>query len=922
MTEINVKNDQPELNRLRQRIAELEAQEKKLRQYTVSLKDSERFYLSLVNNLRESSIIINARGLVLFSNRSARYLFGLKPNEFVYDLNVFDIVDSKYRPFIREQIQMAEQGKGGIWTEYKIQDVHKHTKWVEGLCTKIPFGTSHALQVILRDITQRIKAEMSLRESENRYRSLFNYAADAIFLMDGKSFLDCNPKALSMFGCRREDIINHSPLAFSPERQPCGKLSKEMAVNYLNQVLNGEPQFFEWVHLRMDGTPFYCEISLKQMDTVNDVKVLAIIRNIEDRKKADAALRESEEKYRTLVEKANDAIIIIQDSLVKYVNPRLCKMRGEPAEKIIEKPFLDYVHPEEKPKVLEYYRRRSRGEEVVSVYETRLLRYDGSYLYAEVNASLIRYEGENAELVLVRDVTDRYRAESALRKSEEKMRAMFQSFVDGIFVTDMNARLQEMNESCLKMFGYRNKNEVVNERVFTFIDAKQRSQVRRVILQILHSDVVKSIEFKGLKRDGSKFPVEISVGVLKDDSGTPVGFVGTIKDVTDRKHLEEQLQQSRKMEAIGKLAGGIAHDFNNLLTVISGYSELALVTLPENAAFAKNIGHIRDAASRAEALTRQLLAFSRKQVLQPKVVDLNTLVLQLKNMLRRIIGENVELITRLAETPLKIKADSGQLEQVIMNLVINARDAMPNGGKLQIGSCELILKENEKPVIPSMQPGRYVKLSVSDTGMGMDEKIIPQIFEPFFTTKPKGKGTGLGLSTVYGIIKQSGGYITVDSAPGKGTAFEIYFPLINDTTDELPDKKTDSTSLQGCETILVVEDEDDVRLLVTETLRQFGYKVLEASNGLQALELCRNNGCNIDLVLTDVIMPKMSGREMAEKLNRIDSARKILYMSGYTDEEIAHQGVLEKGVVYLPKPFTPHSLGQKVRQVLDGCRND
>jgi signal transduction histidine kinase/ActR/RegA family two-component response regulator len=383
------------------------------------------------------------------------------------------------------------------------------------------------------------------------------------------------------------------------------------------------------------------------------------------------------------------------------------------------------------------------------------------------------------------------------------------------------------------------------------------------------------------------------------------------------RNTEQQLQQAQKLEAIGRLAGGISHDFNNLLTAIIGYSDLALKHIPEDSPIQHNLVEIRKASERASTLTRQLLAFSRKQVLQPRVLDLNALVSDLQRMLQRMIGEDIELRTTLKHDLLNVKADVGQLEQVIMNLVVNARDALPTGGKITIETANVDLDESYARKHISVAPGRYVMLAVSDNGIGMDEETQANMFEPFFTTKEAGKGTGLGLSMVYGIVKQSGGNIWVYSEPQHGTTIKIYLPIADEQIEVVNEVVVETNGNHGSETVLLVEDEEAVRALLLDVLEGEGYSVLQAANGPEAIELCKTTRSKIHLLMTDVVMPGMSGKELVDRL--VDNCRnvKVLYMSGYTDDAIVHHGVLNPGVAFLQKPFTPEGVMRKVREVLD-----
>ncbi|MBA2251720.1 MAG: response regulator, partial [Nitrospirales bacterium] len=403
---------------------------------------------------------------------------------------------------------------------------------------------------------------------------------------------------------------------------------------------------------------------------------------------------------------------------------------------------------------------------------------------------------------------------------------------------------------------------------------------------------------------------------FRDASGKKV-LAGMAIDTTDRKQLEEQLRQAQKMEAIGQLAGGVAHDFNNLLTVISGYSELLQHHLSGDETLRRHAEQIKIAGDRATALTRQLLAFSRQQVLRPVVLDLNVVVTNLLQMLPRLIGEHIQLKTALDSQPTFVKTDPGQLEQVLLNLAINARDAMPDGGSLTIETSHVALDEAACRRLGTISPGLYVQLTVHDTGCGMDAATQTRIFEPFFTTKDLGKGTGLGLATVYGIITQSRGAISVDSATGRGASFAVYFP--SEGGSEPPKDRTTLTEPQtGWETVLVVEDQQSVRGFVRNLLMLNGYRVLEAADGPEAMKLCRQHPGEIQLVVTDLVMPGMSGRELAERIAKERPEVKVLYMSGYTDDSVVHAGVAQAGMAFLQKPFSPTAFTHKVREVLDG----
>jgi PAS domain S-box-containing protein len=443
---------------------------------------------------------------------------------------------------------------------------------------------------------------------------------------------------------------------------------------------------------------------------------------------------------------------------------------------------------------------------------------------------------------------------------------------------------------------------------------KEMNRVLAIGTEALH------IEYRVHRKNGRYLTIKDDGHFLLDESGKVEHMVGFITDISEQRLLEEQLRQSQKMEAVGRLAGGLAHDFNNLLTVIKGYSRMVLDEprrKREEENFREIVAHIDSAADRAAALTRHLLAFSRKQVLQPKVIDLNALMVNLDKMLRRLIGEDIAIVTVAAPNLGSVKADPGQIELVIMNLVVNARDAMPKGGKLTLETANIELDAEYARDHDGVQPGRYVMLAVSDTGAGMDAQTLALIFEPFFTTKELGRGTGLGLSTVYGIVKQSGGHVWVYSEPGRGTTFKIYLARVDEAAEHLPKLKVSANVVRGTETILLVEDNEQVRELTHSILTGSGYSVLVAENGPTVEKICAQHKEGIDLLLTDVVMPGISGREVAKQVTARWPGVKVLFMSGYTENSIIHHGVLDDGTFFLAKPFTPSALTNKVREVLD-----
>jgi len=509
--------------------------------------------------------------------------------------------------------------------------------------------------------------------------------------------------------------------------------------------------------------------------------------------------------------------------------------------------------------------------------------------------------------------------EAAERRARREAEATYGALVEqaplGIYRSTPAGRFVSANPALARMLGYDSPADLLALDMArdVYADPEER---RRLIEQDTYTNTVyEEFEATWKKRDGTRIRVQLSVRASRRGDGQIEFYETFVRDITAQRRLETQLAQAQKMEAIGRLAGGVAHDFNNLLTVILSYSDLLLEDLPGNAAQRDDVAQIRKAAEGASALTRQLLAFSRQQVLEPKVLDLNDTVTGIEKLLKRVLREDIALSATLAADAGRIRVDPGQLEQVLMNLAVNARDAMPRGGKLTIETANVDLDESDTQAYPAAKPGRYVMLAVTDTGSGMDAATQARIFEPFFTTKEIGKGTGLGLATVQGIVQQSGGFILVYSEPGHGTAFKIYLPRVNDAVSAAESPPAEPR--RGTETILVVEDVTVVRDVTRQMLQRYGYQVLEAADGPAALRLAASYDAPIHLLLTDVVMPEMNGRDLAERLRESRPDMAVVFISGYTDDAVVRHGILQRGIAYLQKPFTPRSLALKIRAVLD-----
>ncbi len=511
-------------------------------------------------------------------------------------------------------------------------------------------------------------------------------------------------------------------------------------------------------------------------------------------------------------------------------------------------------------------------------------------------------------------VAQRRLVEDSLRQSQASLQSLVDNAPLGICRSSLEGDCYEtLNSTLREMLGGYSLEEALRLKISTqvFADPKDRGRIIEILRRSL---TIKGFETNFRRRDGSTLPVRISGSLLQGAAGTE-HFKGYVEDMTQQNVLEQQMRQVQKLEAVGRLAGGMAHDFNNVLVVIKLSTELMLRQITPESPLSKPLLQVANAADRAAALTRQMLAFGRQQIMQTCIINLNSVVSETTQMLRRVIGEDIQLVTKLSSTVDNSRLDPDQLTQVILNLAVNARDAMPEGGTLHLETANVVLDDAYTKSHPPVQPGNYVMLAVSDTGTGIDKSILPRIFDPFFTTKEVGKGTGLGLSIVYGIVKQSGGYIWVYSEPGHGTTFKLYFPTTTAAL-ESPVLHSETTARPVGQMVLVVEDEAIIRSNVRECLQQLGYRVLEAENGQSALKLCDENGSRIDLVLTDLVMPGMGGHELASELAHRHPEVKMLFMSGYTEDSAARRDILLKGNAFLQKPFSVGDLSAAVQQTL------
>ena len=892
------------------------------------LRESEQWLSTTLRSIGDAVIATDAEGLVTLMNPVAEDLTGWnepetagKPLE-----DIFNIINDQTGG-------RAENPIDRVLREGVVVGLADHTVLIAKDGTKRPIADSGApirdeegeiigTVMVFRDITELKQAEeelrkhrdhleelvkdrtAALRESEGKYRNLTESLDELIYRADpetlGNTYV--NRAVEGIYGYTVEEWLGDPTLrgsAIHPE-------DKERVFAWFTESQRKmKSGAVEYRIIRKAKTERWVgdHVSWEKDQQGNVVSLNGVLSDITERKQAEESLT----LFRSLMEQSNDAVEVVDPETGRFldINEKACAELGYTRDEFLSLKIYDIdpiVDKSAFPKVMAELRKSGS-----MMLESLHHRKDGTTFPVELSLRYVQL-GRDYVVTIVRDITERKKIEDRLKESEGKYRSMMESMIDGACIFSKDYRIEYMNPAMIKRIGYDATGELCF-KAFHDLDEKCTWCIMDLIQQKKHGEnnIISP-------KDNRAYRVLYS-SIIKRD-GTVSGLA-IYRDITDLKKMEAQLLQSQKMEAIGTLAGGVAHDFNNLLTTILGYAELSLMGLGEDNPVREKIEEIKKAGDTAASLTRQLLAFSRKQIVQPKVIDINKLLSGMEKMLGRLLSEDVEVLTIPEPALWQVEADPGQMEQIIMNLAVNARDAMPMGGKLTVETANVDLDENyfrEHGI--EEQPGSYVMLAVSDTGSGMDKETQEHIFEPFFTTKEIGKGTGLGLSTIYGIVKQNNGVVWVYSEPGQGTTFKVYLPKVEGDAGPEEKERTPIEDFVGFETVLIVEDDDSLRKLAQKVLQQHGYRVLAAENGEDALKVSEAHDGSIDLLITDVVMPKMSGKETAERLQPLNPQMKVIYMSGYTDNAIAHHGVLAPGLNFLEKPFTPKGLARKVREVL------
>ena len=741
----------------------------------------------------------NRGGVFTFCNRALADLLGLE-RESIVGHRLGEFIPGALAGELEERGRRLLEGEEPQFEEHRLPRADGAPLDVQIHRCVLRDGRGEVVGLVgtVLDLRLQRRTVGALRESEARYRGLFESALDGIFIMEGDRFVEANGAAARIFGRPIDELVGLRPMELSPERQPDGRLSTDKALEKIQNALSGRRQFFEWAHLRADGSTFDAEVSLSPLELENGTYILAIVRDITDRKRTEAALKASEEFNRGMIQHAPMGVMYVDmDGVLVYENPTMERMMGVP-----------------------------KG---------------------------------SSSLALGRKLRD----------------------LPGLSAVPID----------------------------------------ELLARVARGEIVRNLEVDYLSVYEARSQLLVQISPHADAAGRVIGAIFMIQDVTELRNLEQQLRQAQKLDAIGSLAGGLAHDFNNLLTGVIGNAELALQHVEDPVEVRRHLQDQLAIAQRAAELTRRLLTFSRQQETAPGPLHLSRLIDGLEMMLRRLIGEAVTLDWEPAPALWALRADAGQVEQVIVNLVVNARDAMPDGGRLRVRARNVELSPAQARRVMGVQPGPHVLLEVADTGCGIDETLRARIFEPFFTTKTLGKGTGLGLSIVYAILKKCGGGVALESEPGRGSVFRLYFPSLGEPAAAEPEPREEAAGLlRGNETVLVIEDEPAVRELSVRLLEHCGYRVWVAGDGQAALELARRAERPADLIFSDVIMPGLSGPAAVRQILELWPGARVLFCSGYTDGELArHDLSPAAGAPLLNKPFTLETLSRRVRQALDGA---
>ncbi len=875
------------------------------------LSDNRQLLVDLIENSGPLIVIKDREGKYLLVNRRWEEVTGLKRENVLGKTDAMLFPPEMARQFRENDLQVIES-ESAIETEERLE-TPSGTRYF--ISSKFPFisdgGAVAGIYGVISEVTDLTRTKAALQQSQQKYQSLFKDAQVALYRtgIDGK-LLEINQRYAEMAGyasvdqCMRE--FNSSNAWVNPkERAELMRILRER-----RSVSDYEAEI-----IRKDGKHIWILFSATIYPEQGYVE--GSIVDISDIKRTELALKKSEAFQRKMVANIGDVITIItSNGINRYKSPNMEKMFGWKPEDLVGASTWDNIHPEDLAPAQKFFESLMQKPHGVGTIELRYKCKDGTFKWIEFTGSNLSDDPDiQGILGNYHDIMERKRAEKELLESEARFKALHNASFGGIAIHDKGIIL-ECNQGLSEMTGY-SVFELMGMDGLLLISEKSRNSVMQNIL----SGYEKPYEAIGLRKDGTEYPIRLEARNIPY-KGKPVRTV-EFRDISETKHaekerkkLQDQLTQAQKMESVGRLAGGVAHDYNNMLSVILGYTELAMGKVSSTDSLYENLQEIYKAAKRSSEITGQLLAFARKQPILPKTLDINTVIESMLNMLRRLIGEEIEINWHPGRRLSPVKMDPSQFEQILANLCVNARDAIIGSGKIIIETQMVTINETNCSGEVGNIHGEFVKLSVKDDGCGMEKETLDNIFEPFFTTKDVSQGTGLGLATVYGIVKQNNGFIKVFSEPGNGASFNIYLPRHFGKTAELSSKKVLDTPSGDGEVVLLVEDEPAIREMCRAILAQLGYQVMPAATPKEALGIAVEHQGRIDLLVTDVVMPGMNGLELTRQLKALHPEIKTLFMSGYTADVIAHRGVLEEEVQFIQKPFAVRELGIKIKETL------
>ena len=915
-----------------------------------ALQKSEEKYRNILENMAETYLETDLKGNFVFFNDSLCHVLGYSRGELQGASYKRISPSASLKKIFIDFHEIYRTGKSKTFSDHEFVTKDGSTIYMD---MSFSLLRSHAGDAIGfcglgRDVTAEVKNRRKIEESERHLRIITQNIRDVIWTMDfDLNYTYMSPSVFQLLGFTLDEVYK-MPLrsVLPPERY---KKMQKMLTEQMTEYQNGnireslKTTTFEMPMMCKDGKIIWVEISanFNLDENGKPFEIVGVTRDISERKKAAEHLLESEKRYRTITENVNDIVWIVDLNLqLSYASPSNATLTGFTPEEVTKNPLHHFLVPQSYAHAAEVLAEELEIENStapVDLNRSRTLEIEvynrlGKNIWLEVGATFNRNaHGKATEILAVgRNITQRRMMEEALADSEQRYRLIVENIHEIIWTTDLNLHYSYVSPSCFHVTGY-SQDEIKKIPLDQLLASSSLLLAQNTIMEELNRELTgepfdphrsKTIEQELYAKNGKTVWLEVTAIFIRNNRGKPVGLLMAGRDISERKKaeaeklsLEDQLNQAQKMETIGRLAGGIAHDFNNMLSVILGYVDLAKMRLAKQHPVLKDIAEIEKAAVRSRDITTQLLAFSRKQIIEPRIIDLNEMVTHTQKALTRLIGEDVELKVFFGRNLWSIKFDPSQIEQILINLAVNARDAMPNGGKLTIETANTVIDPLYCESHIDFIPGDYVQLTVSDNGTGMDKEILKHIFEPFFTTKEAGKGTGLGLATVYGIVRQNEGFINVYSEPGYGSTFSIYLPRTTEV-NEVKEEPEEDYEFSGKGNILLVEDDAMVLQIAKGMLESMGFTVTAVNAPAQAVVIYEKQDVLFDLVITDVIMPAMSGKDLRNKLQAIKPDTKFLFMSGYTADVIAHHGVLEKGVHFLQKPFTLKSLAGKVVEAL------